>query len=153
MTPTGMPPHVLNLKVGCMVMLLRYLDVANGLCNGTRLIVRICEHAVGSRKGSQALLPRIDCYFSQNLPFRLRRRQFPIRLSFAMTINKSQGQFFSKVGIALSDPIIAHGQLYVSRARSRNGIVVKAPERLMRNIVYSEVLSCSVFVAPTSILL
>lgn len=40
MTLTGMPPHALNLKVGCMVMLLRNLDVANGLCNGTRLIFR-----------------------------------------------------------------------------------------------------------------
>ncbi|VDP29728.1 unnamed protein product [Heligmosomoides polygyrus] len=115
MTLTGMPPHVLNLKVGYMVMLLRNLDVANGLCNGTRLIVRsivrrvlVCEHTVGSRKGSQVLLPRIDCYSSQNLPIRLRRR-----LSFAMTINKSQGQSFSKVGIALFDPIFAHGQLTI----------------------------------------
>lgn len=118
MTPTGMPPHVLHLKVGCMVMLLRNIDVRNGLCNGTRLIVRmlgrhvlVCEHATGVRKGDQVLLPRIDCYFSNNLPFRLRRRHFPVRLSFAMTINKSQGQSFSKVGIVLHDPIFAHGQL------------------------------------------
>lgn len=105
--------------------------------------VLVCEHAVGSSKGFQVLIPRIDCYFSKNLPFRLRRRQFPIRLSFAMTINKAQGQSFSKVGVVLPDPIFAHGQLYValSRARSRNGIVVKAPEHFMRIIVYSEVLS------------
>ncbi|VDO19634.1 unnamed protein product [Heligmosomoides polygyrus] len=104
-----MPPHALNLKVGCLVMLLRNLDVANFLAMKHALYRRVlvCEHAVGSRKGSQVLIPRTDCYFSQNLPFRLMRRQFPIRLSFAMTINKSQGQSFSKIGVALYDPIFA----------------------------------------------
>ncbi|VDO19375.1 unnamed protein product [Heligmosomoides polygyrus] len=96
MTPTGVPPHVLNLKVGCIVLLLRNLYVAKAYA---------MEHALSS----EVLLPRIDCYFSQKLPFQLRRRQFPIRLSFAITINKSQEQSFSKVGIALSDPIFAHG--------------------------------------------
>ncbi|KAK6751096.1 hypothetical protein RB195_002830 [Necator americanus] len=35
--PTGMPPHELRLKKGAIVMLLRNIDVVNGLCNGTRL--------------------------------------------------------------------------------------------------------------------
>ena len=39
LTPSGMPPHKLLLKVGVVVMLLRNLDVKNGLCNGTRLRV------------------------------------------------------------------------------------------------------------------
>ncbi|VDO45527.1 unnamed protein product, partial [Heligmosomoides polygyrus] len=150
MTPTGMPPHALHMKVDCVVMLLRNLDVINGLCNGSRFIVKhigqrvlICEHAVGSRQGYQVLIPRIDCYYTHRmLPFRLRRRQFPLRLSFAMTINKSQGQTFSRVGISLQDPIFSHGQLYValSRARSQQGIAVDAAQQLMRNIVYEEVL-------------
>ena len=32
-------PHVLKLKIGCPVILLRNIDPANGLCNGTRLII------------------------------------------------------------------------------------------------------------------
>ncbi|KAL4582398.1 hypothetical protein LXL04_006946 [Taraxacum kok-saghyz] len=36
----GLPPHYLRLKVGCPVILLRNIDPANGLCNGTRLICR-----------------------------------------------------------------------------------------------------------------
>ena len=40
LTPNGLPPHVLKLKVGCPIILLRNIDPANGLCNGTRLVVR-----------------------------------------------------------------------------------------------------------------
>jgi hypothetical protein len=40
LTPNGLPPHVLKLKIGCPVILLRNIDPANGLCNGTRLIIR-----------------------------------------------------------------------------------------------------------------
>ncbi|PIO54206.1 hypothetical protein TELCIR_24436, partial [Teladorsagia circumcincta] len=50
MTPSGMPPHELRLKKGCIVMLLRNLDVTKGLCNGTRLIVDECgQHVLGCR--------------------------------------------------------------------------------------------------------
>jgi hypothetical protein len=40
LTPNGPPPHVLKLKIGCPVILLRNIDPANGLCNDTRLIIR-----------------------------------------------------------------------------------------------------------------
>ena len=37
-----------------------------------------------------------------------------------MTINKSQGQTFDKIGILLRTPVFAHGQLYVAISRVRN---------------------------------
>jgi len=40
LTPNDLPPQVLKLKIGCPVILLRNIDPANGLCNGTRLIIR-----------------------------------------------------------------------------------------------------------------
>ncbi|CAJ0586072.1 unnamed protein product, partial [Mesorhabditis spiculigera] len=150
MTPTGLPPHELFLKVGAIVMLLRNLDVQNGLCNGTRLIVEqiqtrvlLCRFATGSRKGKQVLIPRIDCQYEKNIPFTLKRRQFPIRPSFAMTINKSQGQSFERVGLDLSAPIFAHGQAYVaiSRCKSRDGMRILAAGHKMANVVYREVLT------------
>ena len=46
-----------------------------------------------------------------------------------MTINKSQGQTFERVGLHLHKPVFAHGQLYVacSRVRSFDSIKVLLP--------------------------
>jgi ATP-dependent DNA helicase PIF1 len=40
LTPNGLPPHVLKLKLRCPIILLRNIDSVNGLCNGTRPVVR-----------------------------------------------------------------------------------------------------------------
>lgn len=118
-TPAGLPPHILKLKVGCIVMLLRNLNPTVGLCNGTRLIVRALASRVidaeiicGSHVGTRVFIPRIRLQPSNNqLPFKFSRLQFPIRIAFAMTINKSQGQTFDKIGIFLPNPVFTHGQM------------------------------------------
>ncbi|ETA55733.1 hypothetical protein VCUG_02851, partial [Vavraia culicis subsp. floridensis] len=132
--PSGMPPHKLVLKRGALIMLLRNLDPANGLLNGTRPVVDelhtnfiIATIVTGSRKDSKAVILRIDMAPSETqLPFILKRRQFPVLVSFAMTIHKSQGQSFDKVGVYLHSPVFVHGQLYValSRVRYENGLRV-----------------------------
>ena len=38
-TLSGLPPHLLTVKVGCVMMLLRNLNPKHGLCNGTRIII------------------------------------------------------------------------------------------------------------------
>jgi len=80
-------------------MLLRNLDQAEGLCNGTRLtITRLGNHVIeakiitGKNIGNLVYIPRMSMSSSESpWPFKLVRRQFPIIVSFAMTINKSQG--------------------------------------------------------------
>ncbi|PIC14437.1 hypothetical protein B9Z55_026756 [Caenorhabditis nigoni] len=149
MTPSGMPPHELRLKKGAIVMLLRNLDVKNSLCNGTRFVIekmgaRIlqCKFVSGPRQGESVLIPRIKLNYEKRIPFTMSRLQFPVRLSFAMTINKSQGQTFEKIGLQLTEPIFSHGQLYValSRTTTKEGIRIEAPSGKMNNVVYSEVL-------------
>ncbi|AET01087.2 hypothetical protein MTR_5g099270 [Medicago truncatula] len=45
-------------------------------------------------------IPRMNLILSDpRLPFKFRRMQFPLTLCFAMTINKSQGQSLSRVGV------------------------------------------------------
>ncbi|KHJ88754.1 hypothetical protein OESDEN_11449 [Oesophagostomum dentatum] len=49
-----------------------------------------------------------------SLPPYVLKLKFPVRLSFYMTINKSQGQTFDKVGVILRTPSFAHGSTYVA---------------------------------------
>jgi ATP-dependent exoDNAse (exonuclease V) alpha subunit len=116
--PSSLPLSELKMKIGCPLMLLRNLDPSKGLCNGTRMILlqaypRILEVMIisGDHHGEKAFIPRITLKpSSQQYPFTLRRRQFPVRLSFAMTINKAQGQSLKYVGIHLISPVFCHGQ-------------------------------------------
>jgi ATP-dependent DNA helicase PIF1 len=67
----------------------------------------------GKHAGKRVFIPRIPMSPSKdlNLPFKFKRKQFPIGLSFAMTINKAQGQTIPNVGVYLPDPMFSHEQL------------------------------------------
>jgi ATP-dependent exoDNAse (exonuclease V) alpha subunit len=167
LTPNGLPSYVLKLKIGCPVILLRNIDPAGGLCNGTRLVVRgfqrntvDAEIMVGDHAGKRIFLPRIPLCPSDDemFPFQFKRKQFPIRLSFAMTINKAQEQTIPNASVYLPEPVFSHGQLYValSRATARSNIRIlvirpgdknankkktKVNGTYTKNIVYKEVLT------------
>ncbi|KAK2417432.1 hypothetical protein QL285_039731 [Trifolium repens] len=152
---SGLPNHCIKLKVGTPIMLMRNIDQTDGLCNGTRLVVtKLAVHVIeariigGKHHGHSLYIPRFDMSPSQSpWPFKLNRRQFPIIVSYAMTINKSQGQSLDYVGIYLPRPVFSHGQIYVavSRVKSKQGIKLlihdekNEPKHSTTNVVYKEV--------------
>jgi ATP-dependent DNA helicase PIF1 len=91
-------PILERLKVGVPVMLLRNIDQNLGLCNGTRLTITrmgtyVLEAKVisGTNINEKVFIPRLSLTPSdKKLPFNFQWRQFPLALSFAMTVNKSQ---------------------------------------------------------------
>ncbi|KAG2685086.1 hypothetical protein I3760_10G108500 [Carya illinoinensis] len=98
LTPNGLPPHELLLKKNCPIMLLRNINPSEGLCNEKRLIyhnfdrnVIHAEIAAGHHSGKKVFIPRIPFLPSpdENSGFPFKRTQFPVKLSFAMSINKS----------------------------------------------------------------
>lgn len=114
--PSGMPPHSLRLKVEAIIMLLRNLDPKCGLLNRTRLRVLdlhtnfiIGKIITGKAKNTIAVILKIDMIPSESiLPFLLKRRQFPLIVSYLMTIHKSQGQSFKSIEVYLPKPVFTH---------------------------------------------
>ena len=157
LTPSGMPPHRLHLRKGMPIMLMRNLNSAKGLAGGTRLIVKgmqrhviNAEIATGSHVGKRVFIPCITLTPTEDgfqMPFKLERRQFPVRLAFAMTINKAQGQTLGRMGLFLPTPVFSYGQLYVALLRvvSAHLATVLAPGDMhdpavfTRNVVFKEV--------------
>ncbi|CAM9635209.1 unnamed protein product, partial [Ectocarpus sp. 12 AP-2014] len=124
-----------------------------GLVNGKKGIVRgisrrildidvICE-------GSPIVkIPRI-CFEVQvgSRGITFHRFQFPVRLCYAITINKAQGSTLKQVGLDLRGEVFCHGMLYVALSRTTcrdNILCLVHPDRLIdnvphvHNVVYSD---------------
>jgi ATP-dependent DNA helicase PIF1 len=101
----------------------------------------------GEQAGQTVFIPRVPNQpGEEEVPFKFTRCQFPIRLGFSMTINKSQGQSVKFVGLDLRSPAFTHGQFYVAVSRVTAVANIKViwnesdEEAKTQNVVYKEVL-------------
>jgi hypothetical protein len=159
----GIPDHELILKVNDICLVTRAIN-GLGLANNSRIrIVSIHRHCVevltvGDCAEHNIRIPRIS--FKFRLPygksFQLTRLQFPLRLAYAMTYNKSQSQTLVKVLLDITSPPFSHGQLYASLSQvhdCRNINIYLTEEQVtmspynssvimptVNNIVYQDVL-------------
>jgi len=150
-----MPNHKIRLKIDTSIMLIQNLDQAEGLCHGIRLIVsRMTNHVIeaqiiyGGNIGSLVYIPRMSLSPSQSpWLFNMTRRQFPFIVSYAMTINKFQGQSLESVGLYLPKLVFSHDQLFVVflRVQSKSGLKILIHDKegkqhnATTNVVFKEV--------------
>jgi len=90
--------------------------------------MRVVEAEIITSKwaDNEAFILRIKFISNNNgLPFTFARKQFPLRLAYAMTINKFQGQTLSHVGLHFIDDVFSHGQLYVAFSHAKAPANVK----------------------------
>jgi len=149
-----LPLAKLELKIRYPVMVLKNLDAANGVCNGSRGILtrysnRVLEVKLltGEHAGQTVFIPRIANQPGEDEnSFSFTRQQFPIRVCFSIMINKSQGQSAKFMGLDLRSPAFTHGQFYVAVSRVTSVSNIKAiwtegvEEAKTQNVVYKEVL-------------
>lgn len=136
--------EIIQLKVGAQVVLLQN-DKDKRWVNGT--VATIAKLEKDERTvGITVHVDGVDYLLEQNTWEEIRYEydpiekkvkeevvssftQFPIRLAWAMTIHKSQGQTYESVALDLTTDTFAPGQLYValSRATSLEGLYLKVP--------------------------
>jgi hypothetical protein len=128
---SNMPVHILKLRIGMPVMCMQNLDVPNGICNGTTMIVERLESSIVwcrvNTKFGQRLQPIAPTNFTyKSNGFKFTRTQLPLRVAFAATINRAQGGTYDHVAYHALYPVWAHGMLFtaVTRVTSPEGLTI-----------------------------
>ena len=105
--------------------MIRNLNFGEGLVHGTKVVInRIWKFLLEVYKLDDPLkthlIPRVIFKFTVGKQgCEVVRKQFPVRLAYALTINKSQGQTLDVVSVDLREHVFAHGQLYVALSKTR----------------------------------
>jgi hypothetical protein len=131
---SGVPSATVTLKKGCVVILVRNLLSTEGLVNGTKLVVlsdppgeedpylnilhvETVPPPGGGQEPTQHWLPRFCFELFTPGGLKFIRRQFPVRLAYSLTGQKSQGQTILRCVADVRKPPFAHGVSYVQASR------------------------------------
>ena len=135
----SVPAHELELKSGCLCFLMRNLSVDEKAMNNSKVQIISVDRQrspTSQRKvylavrvlatGNLFYVGRMTFCFTTECGTHVCRKQYPLRLAYGMTINRSQGQTLDYVCLDLRVPPFTHGQLYValSRVRKKRSLIV-----------------------------
>ena len=141
------PIHNLILKVDDICLLCVNYCRTIGLTKNRKVIIKnIQYHRIGiiiaddvNKIDPQLIwIPKLRFRFRMNhgKSFAILRTQFPLRLAYCLTYNRSQGQSCERLILDTSYPPFAHGHFYVAMTRCRkfNNIgLFSNEEQLIRN--------------------
>lgn len=118
----------LVLRVGAQVMVTANIDLAKGIANGTRGVIRELNKDWVKITLKDGTLYKLRKYVFETAHNKVGRKQLPLILAWAITIHKSQGQTIDYAEIDLGSRIFANGQAYValSRVRSLDGLFIRS---------------------------
>ena len=121
-------PEYLQLCIGAQVMLLKNLDIPNGLANGSRgVVVGFVSDMPRVRflNGDERVIEQNVWEVEENDKQILRAQQIPLKVAYAISIHKSQGCSLDYAEIDLSE-VFEYGQAYValSRVKSLDGLSI-----------------------------
>lgn len=137
---SGAPAAEIQLKIGAPVHLMLSIDKSEGLVKGQlATVAELNRHTVAIRLLSpkhpdRALwhIPRMCFTFKpSHMPVEIVRHQLPLRLAWASTVHRVQGDDLNRVVVDLRHPFFAHGQLEVaiSRGHGRNETLYLVDEK------------------------
>ncbi|XP_033173077.1 ATP-dependent DNA helicase PIF1 [Drosophila mauritiana] len=115
-------PSQLYLKVNAQVMLLKNINISNGLVNGARgVVVRMEKDLPVVRfKNNQEYVCKHERWIIKTASgSHITRRQVPLKLAWAFSIHKSQGLTLDCVEMSLSK-VFEAGQAYVALSRAKS---------------------------------
>ncbi|KAK2583374.1 hypothetical protein KPH14_009365 [Odynerus spinipes] len=114
-------PGKLVLKVGAQVMLMKNINISNGLVNGARGIVIkfVDDLPIQLRSGNVYHVKMEKWAIKTTSGAVIYRKQIPLKLAWAFSIHKSQGLTLDCVEMCLSRVFDA-GQSYVALSRAQS---------------------------------
>ncbi|XP_058798825.1 ATP-dependent DNA helicase PIF1-like [Phymastichus coffea] len=117
--------RVMTIKIGCKIMIRRNIDVSIGLVNGTiATVIAVTKGKTGIdsvtirlQSNQEYSIKQLEYQFQILDQVFITREKFPICLSYAITIHKSQGLSLENAVIDAGMSIFSCGQTYVTLSR------------------------------------
>jgi len=122
----GIPKHILRLKINDICIVTRALKASDIATNSRVKILSISSKVIKAQlldeSNRTVLIPKIRFKFKLDYgeSYQMMRCQFPLRLAYCMTYNKSQSQTFERILLDCIGEPFTHGHLYVATSRIRD---------------------------------